>query len=185
MCRLLIFSFILFFSDLSYAQHADFISIKKRNGITVKSFNAGSPITLETKSRMFIQGTIKKIANDSLFVLWYDIRTVPTRFGVNMQDTVAAFVNKVHYNDIAWISLTRKKAGFISFLKKVIVVGSSGYIILKTFNSLRDGQPLLENNNLTEYGIALGLLSTTLIVSKLFDNNNFNRKKYKIIYTRL
>ncbi|MGB3007300.1 MAG: hypothetical protein WBC06_12370 [Chitinophagaceae bacterium] len=185
MTRLLILSFIVFLSDISYAQHADFISIKKRNGVTIKSFYAGSSIVLETKSRMFIQGIIKKIVNDSLFVLWHDIRTVPTRFGVTMQDTVAAYVNKVHYDDIAWISINRKKAGFISLLKKMIVVGSSGYIILKTFNSVRDGQPLFEKNNLTEYGIALGVLGTTLLVSKLFDNSSSNRKEYKIIYTRL
>ena len=65
------------FSFSIQAQVSDFITVKKRNNRTLKTFFPGSTITFESVYGHFISGIIENIRNDSLFVKMYDVRTVP------------------------------------------------------------------------------------------------------------
>jgi hypothetical protein len=53
----------------------------------------------------YVEGLIKEIMNDSVFVSIYDIRTFITSLGVNMIDTVTSYILGVCYKEIVRIKI--------------------------------------------------------------------------------
>ena len=101
--------FIFYFSFICNAQGSDFFVVKK-NQHTVKTFFAGSPIQFETNTGYY-GGQIESVKNDSLFLLQYDIRNVPTRLGVIVLDTVATYRLQFNYKDVIAI-VNKQQKGF-------------------------------------------------------------------------
>jgi hypothetical protein len=98
----------LFFSP-SYpgkSQSSDLIVVKKNNR-TVKTYFPGDEIMFSTNSR-YLDAYITSINNDSLFLIQYDVRQVPTNLGVYLLDTIARYRFGVNYKDI--ISLGKMKS---------------------------------------------------------------------------
>lgn len=91
-----------------FAQASDFLVLKKRQR-TEKSYFQGMPIAFTTGIGSF-SGVVEKIKNDSLFLLQYDIRRVPTRLGVFVSDTVAVYRLVFHYKEV--ITIDKKNYGF-------------------------------------------------------------------------
>jgi hypothetical protein len=186
MNRLLLLILALFlFSSLTYSQSLDFISVKKKNGITVKHFMAGVPILYKTKSGREVQGVIQQIKRDSIWVLSYNIQIVATRLGVTMVDTASAYINKVYYKDIASIYISKKGKYFPSLVSKALMVGSSGYIALNVINHLIDGDSPTEKKNLHRLSTAVGIGAIGFLLHKLVDANGFSRKRHKIVYVHI
>ena len=92
---------------VSVAQN-DFIILKK-NDRTVKTLFAGSAVSFATSLRYY-SGRIDYIEKDSIFLLEYDIRQVPTTLGVYMLDTIATYHSKIYYRDI--LKIGNPKKGF-------------------------------------------------------------------------
>ncbi len=93
------FLFILccFFYLPSSAQN-DLLVLKKKNK-TIQSFYPGSPFIFSTVNGTF-NTYITGLRKDSVFVVQYDIRTVPTNLGVYVLDTVAQYHFGVNSRDI-------------------------------------------------------------------------------------
>ena len=64
-------------------------------------------ITFSTETRPY-QAIITSIANDSIYLVQYDIRRTPTMAGSVVIDTVAAYHYGVNYKDIRSFSQSRK-----------------------------------------------------------------------------
>ena len=185
MNRLLPFIILLLLSFTSFSQNADFISVKKKNGVAVKSFYSGSFISLETNNGLFVSGTIRNIADDTLFILWHDIRVMPTQWGSRIADTIATYLTKVKYTDIKRISLNIRRSRLPVLISKVFIIGGAGNILLSGFNSVRDKEPLFSNDNLGKYAVSGAFIGIGYLIKKLLGDGDFNPRKHKIVYVRL
>jgi hypothetical protein len=88
------------------AQPSDILLLKKNNR-TLQTFFPGNEITFKTSARYFT-GVIRSINHDSLFLIQYDIRQIPTNLGVYMLDTVATYPFAVNYKEITGFGGTKK-----------------------------------------------------------------------------
>lgn len=88
-------------------QANDFIVIKK-NGRTITSFFAGTLAEFSTDRGDF-SGRINSISNDSIHLLQYDIRQMPTNLGVYVLDTVAIYHLSLNYHEITYVGRKARK----------------------------------------------------------------------------
>lgn len=95
------------FCLISAAQN-DFIVLKKK-GRTVKTLFTGSQISFITTVRYY-SGRIGSVENDSIYLLEYDIRRIPTTLGIYILDTLATYRTGIHYKDI--LKIYRERKGF-------------------------------------------------------------------------
>lgn len=90
--------FLSFFFAVACMAQSDLLILKKNNR-TTQSFFPGSEMNFSTGSR-FYQGYVTSIERDSVFLIQYDVRQVPTNLGVYMLDTVARYRFGINYLDI-------------------------------------------------------------------------------------
>lgn len=100
------FAIITLCSFYCGAQPSDLLILKKHNR-TIQTFFPGNEIDLKTSAQYF-SGVIRSISHDSLFLIQYDIRQVPTNLGVYMLDTVSTYPFSVHYKQIIGFGKTKK-----------------------------------------------------------------------------
>lgn len=99
-------SFLSFlFCHISVAQN-DFIVLKK-NDHTVTTMFSGNLVSFTTSLRYY-SGRINFIKNDSIYLLEYDVRQMPTNLGVYVLDTVATYHSEIYYKDILKIGNEKK-----------------------------------------------------------------------------
>lgn len=96
----------LFFALPCMAQN-DLLILKKHNR-AVRSFFPGSEIIFSTNSGSF-NGYVTSIEKDSVFLVQYDVRQVPTNLGVYMLDTIARYYFGVNYHDITGFGKNNNK----------------------------------------------------------------------------
>jgi len=185
MSRLLIILFLLFFYLLSHSQSPDFISVKKKNGITLKTYRTGLPITFENTFGETISGPIESIRNDSVFVRIYDRRVFMTNLGVTIVDTITTYVSGFHYKEIKRVKLYEKKRFIRSKIDRLLIYGGAGYFILNIANGAFFDSPITDKKNLKRLGISLGAIGTGILIRKFFGINNYSRKKHKIVYVNM
>jgi hypothetical protein len=173
------------FSFSIQAQVSDFITVKKRNNRTLKTFFPGSSISFETVYGNFISGIVESIRHDSLFVKMYDIRTVPTQFGVTRVDTFGSYNLGYHYKDIAKVDIGKKES-FV-FIKNgtIFMIGGLGYALLNVVNGKYLNESITSDENLNSLGIALGVAGAGFIMNRIYRHNQKNGRKYNIIYVRM
>jgi hypothetical protein len=92
---------IMMYALAALGQKSDFLILKK-NGRTIKSYFENSPITFKTNSR-YVKGVITKVSHDSVNMKEFDIRQMPTQFGVYTIDTVGAYRSIFALKDISYI----------------------------------------------------------------------------------
>lgn len=109
MKTILVLASIIFNSIFCFAQPSDILILKKNNR-TIQTFFPGNEISFTTPTRYYY-GTIKSINNDSLFLIQYDIRQVPTNLGVYMLDTVGVYPFAINYEEITGFG-KKKNNGF-------------------------------------------------------------------------
>jgi hypothetical protein len=101
-----VFTVIIFCSIFCTAQPSDLLILKKNNR-TLQTFFPGNEITFNTPSGYY-SGIIKSINHDSLFLVYYDIRQIPTNLGVYVLDTVATYPFAVNYKQIIGLGKMKK-----------------------------------------------------------------------------
>ncbi|MEO6719939.1 MAG: hypothetical protein ABIN67_06210 [Ferruginibacter sp.] len=95
------------FTGQCFAQRSDVIMFKKRNK-TIDRFYSGKEIAFTTINGAYVKANIEGIKSDTLFLKEYIVRTVPTRLGVYILDTMAVYNLKYHYNEIKTIGKESK-----------------------------------------------------------------------------
>jgi hypothetical protein len=83
---------------LASAQASDILILKKHNR-TFQTFFPGNEMTFNTSAGAR-SGIIRSIHDDSLFLIYYDVRQMPTNLGVYVLDTVATYPFAVNYKEI-------------------------------------------------------------------------------------
>lgn len=179
------FAFLLFLlaaPERAGAQSApsDFFQLKKRNR-TVKNYFKGSYIRFWFDNGQWVEGSIVKIARDSLWINEQRIQLVAQGFG-SVIDTVTYGAYKLHYKDI--YAMPREKEGF-SYIKDgtLVQIGSAGYILLNIINGLgKDSPPLFGSQNGPKLAIATGIFLLGTLWHKLHRSELRIGKKYRIQY---
>lgn len=112
-----------FFIHHSFAQQ-DFIILQK-NGKTIERYFPGNSISFYTNEGFLVNGILKKVRNDSLYLDIPITMDIQTMFGV-VQDTTGFNYFNINVKNIALIPekrLTAAKVGNIA-AKAVVLVGS-------------------------------------------------------------
>ncbi|MEO6637111.1 MAG: hypothetical protein ABIN25_02470 [Ginsengibacter sp.] len=75
------------------------ILVLKKNLRTIKTFFPGTEISMSTADGYY-NGRVTSIARDSVYIIQYDIRQMPSNFGVYFLDTVATYRYGINYKQI-------------------------------------------------------------------------------------
>jgi hypothetical protein len=186
MIRLLTLLIFLFITGSGFSQASDFISIRKKNNRTVKTYFPGVMIRFQTTYFRMVEGRILKINNDSVFVKEWDIRVVPTSLGVTMVDTAGSFVTAVHYKEIKVVYWDRrKKIHELLTDGTILMIGGAGYTGLNIINAIVLKEPITDAKNLRNLGIALGASGTGFLLNKLTGKDARFERKYRVHYIRM
>jgi hypothetical protein len=105
--KTIFFIILLFCWTGAFSQASDFILLKK-NGVTQKTYFAGSTIIFTSKTGANIEANILAIRNDSVLLQQYVTRPVMTQLGVYILDT-SFYYYQYHYKDIAAIGKTGRR----------------------------------------------------------------------------
>jgi hypothetical protein len=186
MARLLFTVNFLFITVSGIAQASDFISIRKKNNRTVKTYFPGVVITFQTTFFKMVEGQIVQIKNDSVFVKQWDIRIVPTNLGVTVVDTAGSYITSVHYKEIKVVYWDkRKKLHEYLTNGSLLMIGGTGYAALNVINGAYLNEPITDSRNLRSLGIALGAAGTGYLLSRLNGKEAKFERKYRVHYIRM
>ncbi|MFT3826208.1 MAG: hypothetical protein QM731_19955 [Chitinophagaceae bacterium] len=171
------------FAQATFAQ-TDFIVLKKKNNRTIKTFYPGVFISAYTYNDFFINGFIKDIRNDSIYIRQEERRLVGTEFGTKL-DTVAYTIGidyrqikQFNYKGYTW----NHKKGFSQItLPKLMIVGGTGYVLLELINTLYRKESLTQDNKLVSLSIGAGVALAGFGLEKLSQSG---KRKYKVVYIK-
>lgn len=176
------FLLCLVYSCIASAQQSDFLVLKKGDR-TERSYFEGTAIAFSTAYGSY-GGNIEKINKDSIFLIQYDIRRVPTRLGVYVLDTFATYHLVFHYQDI--LAMDKKRYGFnwnsaggtlLGTGSLLTVLGAGSWLVTKK-DSRSYARP--------EFVAACaGLAGLGYLLLKTNTNNYKLGKKYSLEYIRV
>lgn len=180
---LLAFCFMCMATVTLQAQASDFITVKKKNGRTLKTYFPGLPITFSTIDNYWVQGQITAIKNDTVYINQLIIRSLPTIWGVNILDTAGSLLTPVHYRDIKQVVFDTRSNGF-SYIKDgtLLMIAGGGYALLNVINGAYFKSPLSSADNKKRLGIALGTAGAGYILNRIQKNKH---KHYQVEYVRM
>lgn len=173
--------FIFFVCTIAvHAQGSDMVLLKKKNNKTVKKYLAETPIHLITKNGERINGMIKKIDRDSLFINTYVERSAYTMWGTKFWDTLSIALIRVHCNEIGEIVKPRAGLGIIRN-GYLFLAGGLSYTALHLGNALISNEPV-DGSLLAKAG-AVAL--TGIILKKTYRSTVKIGQRYRLHYIPL
>ena len=149
MLRLSLLILLTTLSFLVSAQPSDYIVLRKKNNRTLKTYFPGTFLSAVTYTGFTLNGVIKQIKNDSVFIEQWEIRQVPTQFGVPALDTIV-YTIRMHYQEIRqYLYTTRsgistKRGG--GMIQQIMIIGGVGFIVLEAVNTLYRGESFSDGN---------------------------------------
>lgn len=184
---------LLLVAELCYGQQWDYIVLKKRNNRTIKTYFPGTFISGSTYGGFAINGIIKDIRNDTVFVQQQDVYQVATQFGVPALDTVIYTIGiffrdirQFYFTDHMGIGGTRRQRGFgKTSIPKLLILGGTGYVVLEVVNTVYREESFSDRNKLTGLGVATGLAAIGFAWQQLQNQSNKAGGKYRIVYVNM
>lgn len=172
-------------SVTGFSQPSDFISVKKRNNRTLKSYFTGSAISCQTVYGNYLGGIVNAIRNDSVFIKEYDVRSVPNMWGVAKTDTLGTYVVGIHYKDIEVVNI--KKAQSFGYVRDgtLLMVGGLGYAVLNLVNGKYLNESITVPENRKSLGIAVGVAGAGFLMNRIHNYSNNNKRRYRVEYIRM
>jgi small nuclear ribonucleoprotein (snRNP)-like protein len=166
--------------DSLHAQGSDMVLLKKKNNKTLKKYLAETPINMITKNGERINGVIKKIDRDSMFINTYVERAAYTMWGPKFWDTLSIALIKVHCNEVGEIVKPRAGLGIIRN-GYLFMAGGLSYAALHLGNALIANEPI-DGSILAKAGaVALG----GMILKKTYRSTVKIGKRYRLQYIPL
>ncbi|MEP7280116.1 MAG: hypothetical protein ABI813_15825 [Bacteroidota bacterium] len=178
MFKILLLTLLLPASVNVFSQASDFITVKKRNNRTVKTFFPGVPISFETADKRQVSGMIAAIRNDSVFVKVWDIRPMINGMGIPVTDTVGVYINGYRYTEIAKADVSDRMKFQQVTAGRLLVIGGTGYILLNIVNGAYQHQSITSKKNLTSLGIAAGAVGAGLLANYITRHRNKHHIEY-------
>ena len=166
---------------------SDYLSVKKRNGITVDNYYPGMYINfVNTNGRQF-EGPIDRIEHDSVFIKFFQIIKQPTIWGTYISDTVRTDILPFHYREIKNIVTYRfaKKRHYLQTLGTLAQIAGGGYFILNTVNTLREKENPFAGKNAANLAIAAGTFGAGWFMKRKYRSLNKINRKTQIVYVNM
>lgn len=176
---------LLFPFFFSFAQSLDYISVRTRKDRVVKNFYTGSDILLQTTEYAYLQGPIKAVRNDSVFLTIYDVRMVQTTYGGFIRDTITTTVVGLSYKEIKRVYLNRRRSFTQRNGPNLLMIGGAGYFALNVLNGAYFGESLASRDKVKRLSISAGLFGLGFLLQKLFRSDGFSKPSQKIVYVNL
>ena len=143
----------------------------------MQTFFAGSFIHFTDINGREESGVIKKIERDTLFIIHHDVRRSYNMWGTSVADTVSAFLNRYHYNEIQAVFKTPKSFEFIRN-GAIFMIAGTGYAVLHLANSAIQSEPVDGKT----MAIAGGVAAVGFIMYKLRKYEYTIGNKYQLVY---
>lgn len=173
----LLFIFSSFFHLHTWAQ-SDVLVFKKKNQ-NIQSWVKDDYIRFQYVTTQWIDGRIKRITNDSIFLNCFITRQVFNQFGFPTPDTSWIGPVNIHVSEIIGMPGNRFRSGMFTN-GSLLKIGSAGYIFLNLFNSLENGEAVFASNNLRNIGIAAGVFLMGHLQSLKYKSYIRMGKKYSM-----
>ena len=181
----LLFTILLLVASAGFSQASDFVTVRKKNNRTYTTYFPGSFINCETVYGHYIHGIVQAVHSDSIFVKQYDVRMVPTPFGVNAIDTLGSYTFGIYYKDIDVVIVPRKQS--FGYIKNgtIFILGGLGYALLNLVNGKYLKESVTSRANIKSLGISFGVAGMGYLLNRLHLSNNRNGKKYRVEYVHM
>ncbi len=182
---------LTFWISHSFAQSSDYIVIRKKNNRTLHSYYAGAFISATAFNGFNVNGYIKDIRHDSIFVVQQSTQLVDAAFGTTI-DTLYYTIG-FDYREIERFNFSSKyihgfspgqqKDNFLTrMLPPLMTIGGGGYLVLELVNGAYRHESIDANNKLPSLIIAAGVMAAGITWSSLHKNRMVRPEKYKVIY---
>ncbi|TXH58157.1 MAG: hypothetical protein E6Q89_03640 [Bacteroidia bacterium] len=185
MAKLLLYilAFLFVVQPIKAQTTPDFLRIKSRSGKTLKSIYPGTYVWLTLSNKMGLEGEIKEIKQDSVFLKQYRLEVFYTQWYTKEYDTVARYTVAVHYKDIRKIEYTQHKPGkrLLRLTSSIMQIGGAGYAGLNIINGLTKNVPVFRGENLGRLGIAAGVFAAGRILSRQIDPTNVRKQRIEYV----
>ncbi|MBA4167433.1 MAG: hypothetical protein H0X41_07825 [Chitinophagaceae bacterium] len=191
MKRYLIFFVFAVLTVSAVAQSADYIVIRKKNNRTMQTYFAGAFISAQAFNGFNVNGYIKDIRHDSIFVQQQDTRLAGTDFGTVI-DT-AYYTLGFDYHEIERFNISskyihgfspgQKRGGFLPrILPALMTLGGAGYLVLELVNGQYRHESIDAHNKLPSLIIVAGIAASGFTWSRLQKKSRNAPEKYQVIY---
>jgi hypothetical protein len=174
--------------SVAIAQKSDFIVIRNKKSRTVRTYFQGSYVNADTYAGFTLNGIIRKIKNDTLYVEQENVYQVATQFGTPALDTVRYLI-PIYYKEIRKFNYeldgSRQSGGSSLLIPKLLLYGGAGYIVLELVNTAYRNESLNEGNTLTTLAIAGGVALTGFIWQESIKRKQRNGKKVTVEYIKM
>ncbi len=176
MRRLLLLLFTAIYIQANAQQ--GFVVLRKHNQ-TIQTFFPTGYIRLQLSNYQWIEGRIKLIKEDSLFIDQMAIRQVANYFGLPTVDTVRFGLFKIHLNEIHALPKTSDGLAFLTN-GTLLQIGSAGYMGLNIINGIGKNEPIFSIDNGTRLGIATGIFAIGTLLHRTHKDTYIIGKKYQL-----
>ena len=166
--------------SIGFAQGSDMVVLKKGANKTLKTYIAGSQIHFISIAGNEVEGNIKKIERDSIFIHTYDSRAAYTMWGTSFWDTVSVSLSRYHISEIREIIKPKSGFGFIKNGYLFMIAGSS-YAILHVVNAPILNQPIIPG----QLAVAGGITATGIVLNRVHNNTVRLGKNHYLQYIPL
>lgn len=168
---------MLFACLTAYAQGSDMVVLKKGENKTLKTYIAGSQIHFISIAGNEVEGNIKKIERDSIFIHTYDSRAAYTMWGTSFWDTVSVSLSRYHISEIREIIKPKSGFGFIKNGYLFMIAGIS-YAILHVVNAPILDQPIIPG----QLAVAGGITASGIVLNRIHKSTVKLGKKHYLQY---
>jgi len=176
--KIFTFLILLLLSFVSFSQTSDFLVLKKGDR-TIQTFFPGSHLNFQLDNGQWLEGPIIKIIHDSIFIEQQKEQGYLTIWGTPAYQLLNLGVLKFHFKEIVALPYKEKH---VSIIDNGILFQAAGsaYIFLNIANSIIQSDPFFTAQNLTNVGIAAGVLLFGKILQWSHPSQITIGKKYQL-----
>ena len=135
-------------------------------GVIIRSFTEGNYINFEFSNAQWLTGYIDWIKDDSIQINQFALQGNVTMFGTYAQDTLRIGRLVLHINEIKAFAKDRGRFRSVFTNGAFLKAGGIGYVSLNIINSVIDGDPVFEKNNIPKLAGGLTAWLAGVLVKK-------------------
>ncbi len=159
----------------------DFLLLRKNEQV-IQSYVKGSYFTCQLATKQWIEGRIRLIKDDSVFMEQMNVQQVANFWGMPTLDTLKYGLIKIAIHDIYAMPYKEHGIGVVNN-GSLFTIGATGYMVLNIINGLTQNESITSSKNLTNLGIAAGVFLFGEILHWTHRTSIILGKKYQLYST--
>lgn len=159
----------------------DFLLLRKNEQV-IQSYVKGSYFACQLPTKQWIEGRIRMIKDDSVFMEQMNVQQVANFWGMPTLDTLKYGLIKIAIHDIYAMPYKEHGIGIVNN-GSLFTIGAGGYMVLNIVNGLTQNESITSSKNLTNLGIAAGVFLFGKILQCTHRTSIILGKKYQLYST--